>query len=149
MMRKGFSLIMAIFFIVLVSTLGALALSLSTQSAKQTFDVYLREQAELLAQSATEYAILAISAHDREATGNCINDITNIRFPVADTPLFTTDIHIRYLGRDLPAGCNKLGDNNLSTDDSNVTALIDVFVKSNEDISVEPIRYHRRTLQKP
>lgn len=149
-MRKGFSLIMAIFFVITIATLGALALSLSNQTVKQTGDLYLRSQAELLAQSATEYALLAISAHDREATGNCVNNISNIRFPNDANPLFTTDIHIQYIGNDMPAGCKMLGDNNLTTIDSNVTALIDVFVESNTAlVNAEPIRYHRRTLQKP
>ena len=60
-MRKGFSLITAIIFIVLVATIAALALSFSTFSTKQTSDLFLREQAELLVQSGTEYALLAIS----------------------------------------------------------------------------------------
>ncbi len=37
-MRKGFSLITAIIFLVTIATLGALSVSLSTQSVKKTTD---------------------------------------------------------------------------------------------------------------
>mgnify|MGYP000853546748 FL=1 len=57
-MKKGFSLITAIIFMVLIATLSLFSLNISSLTAKQTTDVFLREQAELLAQSATELAIL-------------------------------------------------------------------------------------------
>ena len=57
-MRKGFSLITAIIFIVLIATLSMFSLNISSLTAKQTTDVFLREQAELLAQGATEMDIL-------------------------------------------------------------------------------------------
>ena len=56
-MRKGFSLITAIIFVVLVATLAMFSINTSATTAKQTSDVFLREQAELLAQGATEIAI--------------------------------------------------------------------------------------------
>jgi hypothetical protein len=139
-MRKGFGLIMAIAFIVLVATIGALALSFSTQISKQTGDVYLRTQAELLAMSAAEYAILALSAHNIAATDNCINSIN-----LSHNNLFDINVTLKYIGNGLPVDeCNIL-DNSISTADSNVTILMDIIVKNN---GVEPIRIHRRTLQK-
>lgn len=140
-MRKGFSLITAIIFIVLVATLGALALSLSTKTAKQTGDIYLREQAELLAQSATELALLAISSHDINAT-SCINQV-NIPYPN-----FDINISVSYLGSGFPASCNTLS-NTLQTADANRTVILDTVVTSSAGVATEPIRFHRRTLQKP
>lgn len=153
-MTRGFSLITAIIFIVLVATFGALALSLSSLNVKQTSDLYLKAQAELLAQSATEYALLAISAHNIAATNNCLNQI-NATYPNGTNPTFNINITIKYLGRGLPVGttegapnCNILS-NNIQNNDSNITVLIDTFVTTHEGIATEPIRFHRRTLQKP
>lgn len=146
-MRKGFSLITAIMFIVLVATLGALALSLSTFSTKQTSDLYLQAQAEILAKSATEYALLAISGHNNSV--DCINQI-NSQYTVGGNALFDINISLQYLGSGLPAGtaCNQLG-TDISTADSNLTVLIDTVVTSSTGVATEPIRFHRRTLQKP
>lgn len=147
-MRRGFSLITAIIFMILVATLGTLALSLSNLSAKQTSDLYLREQAELLAQGATEYALLAISGHDFSA--NCLNTI-NATYTDGTTTLFDINISLYYLGNGLPANCSTLTNNlnNIDTNDSNRTVIIDTIISSNPTISTEPIRIHRRTIQKP
>lgn len=144
-MRKGFSLITAIVFMILVATLGALALSLSNLSTKQTSDLYLREQAELLAQSATEYALLAISGHD--FTANCLNTI-NSTYTDGTTTLFDINISLYYLGNGLHTSCQKFSNNNIDTNDSNRTVIIDTFV-TDRNLSTEPIRIHRRTIQKP
>jgi hypothetical protein len=146
-MRKGFGLIMAIAFIVLVATIGALALSFSTQTSRQTSDVYLRAQAELLARSATEYALLAISAHNISGNNNCINNI-DIEH---NSGLFTVNMTISYIGKDLPSppNCRVLTDaDSIATADSNATVLIDTIVQSTLT-DREPVRIHRRTLQKP
>ena len=146
-MRRGFTLITAILLILLISTIALLSLSLSSLTTKQTSDIYLREQAELLLQSATEYALLAISGRDI-ATNGCINTI-NAQYPQAGAnALFDINISLSYLGNGLPNTCNRL-DNNVSNLDSNVTVMIDTVVTSANSVSTEPIRLHRRTLQKP
>ena len=147
-MRKGFSMLTALIFMILVATLGALALSLSNLSLKQTSDLYLREQAELLVQSATEYALLAISGHNFST--NCLNTITST-YTDGTTTLFDINISLYYLGNGLPANCNTLTNNlnNIDTNDSNLTVMIDTTVTSAAGISTEPIRIHRRTIQKP
>jgi type II secretory pathway pseudopilin PulG len=154
-MRRGFSLITAILFMVVVASLGALALSFASLSTKQTSDVYLREQAELLVQSATEYALLAISAHTINAANGCLNYINATYIPDGVTTLFDINISIHYLGVNLPSGCllpdgttTTATTSNIDTNDSNVTVIIDTIVTDNS-ISTEPIRLHRRTLQKP
>lgn len=150
-MRAGFSLITAILFIVLVATLGAMALNLSTQSTKQSTDVYLQAQAELLAKSGAELALLAISTHDINTTNGCLNQV-NASYPSATNPIFDINITLQYIGNGLNVAsgtqCNLIHDD-IATADSNVTVLMDVFVTSRPDISTEPIRFHRRTLQKP
>lgn len=144
-MKKGFSLITAVLFLVLVATLGALALSLSTQTTKQTADLYLKEQAELLVQSGTEYALLALSAHDHSNDG-CVETID-----ISYETLFDINISLRYFGSGLPTGCPTPSgvENNISTAESNMTVMIDTYVTSKDGIATEPIRLHRRTIQKP
>lgn len=150
-MRQGFSMITAIVFMVLVATLGALALSLSTTTVKQTGDLYLREQAELLVQSATEYALLAISGHQINSANGCLNTI-NATYET----IFDINISIYYLGRGLPNGCRDFSGTvgippDINTSDSNVTVMIDtvVSVPVDKNVTTEPIRIHRRTIQKP
>ena len=153
-MRKGFSLITAFIFIVLVATMAALALSFSTFSTKQTSDLFLREQAELLVQSGTEYALLAISGHDINTTNGCLNAI-NAQYPQAGaTAMFNINVTINYLGRGLASASNNncnIQSDLVATDDSNITVIIDTIVSTTTDnnISTEPIRLHRRTIQKP
>ena len=145
-MRRGFSMLTALIFMVLVATLGALALSLSTATVKQTSDLYLREQAELLVQSATEYALLAISGHAINTTNGCLNTIN-----ATYENIFDINISLYYMGNGLPAGCQTLTGNlnNITTTDSNITVVIDTIVSTADGISTEPIRLHRRTIQKP
>lgn len=148
-MRKGFSLITAIVFMVLIASIAALSLSFSTFSTKQTTDLFLREQAELLVQSGTEFALLAISGHNIAVNG-CLNAI-NSQYPQTNAAaIFDINITINYMGNGLPVGCNILS-NTVDTNDSNVTVIIDTIVETTPDnnISTEPIRLHRRTIQKP
>jgi len=148
-MRQGFSLLTAIIFLVLVATISALTLSFSAQAVKQTSDVFLKSQAELLAQSATEYALLAISGHEVNATNGCLENI-NILYPVNDGN-FTheANVSIMYIGNGLPCNATAILSNTLDTNDSNRTVIIDTIVSTNPAISTEPIRIHRRTIQKP
>lgn len=71
-MRHGFTLLLAIVIMVLIGTLMSLMLSFTTTTLKQTEDIYLKEQAELIARSATEYALLKISGNNW-SNGECIN----------------------------------------------------------------------------
>ena len=59
--RTGFAMIMAIAVIVIISTIMALSLALTTQTAKQTVDIYLYEQSVLYSKSAAELALLDIA----------------------------------------------------------------------------------------
>ena len=140
-MRKGFSLLTAIIFLVLIATISAISISLSTQTVKQTTDIYLKNQAELLLRSGTEFALLAMSGHNYNSS--CLNDI-NMTY----NNQFDINVSIMYIGKGLPSGCQTL-DNNISTADSNRTVIIDTFVSTKADITTEPIRLHRRTIQKP
>ncbi|WOE70605.1 type II secretion system protein [Hydrogenimonas thermophila] len=142
-MRHGFTLLLAIVIMVLIGTLMSLMLSFTTTTLKQTEDIYLKEQAELIARSATEYALLKISGNNW-SNGECINNINDLN----RYKNFDVNITIYYFGKNLPSSCNILA-NNLYTKESNGTALIDVIVSTTDPITSEKINFHKRTIQKP
>ena len=140
MKRDGFSLLIAIIVMITVATLMVLMISLTSLTSKQTSDIYTNEQAKLLAKSATELALLAISGHN-----NSVNCIDHIRFTFKNS--YEVNTSIFYIGNNLPCNPSHILNNNISTPESNGTVIIDTYVEYNG--SSEPIRYHRRTLQKP
>jgi type II secretory pathway component PulK len=147
-MRRGFGLITAIVILITVATLMTLMMGLSSSSVKSTLDIYLKEQAELLARSATEYALLAISGHDNSV--DCIKNI-NIRYP-QNSPTHEANVTILYMGNNIPLACApNILSNSVDTNESNLTVIIDTVVSVNRANTgiTEPIRIHRRTLQKP
>jgi len=143
-MRKAFSLVTAIFLLILMSSLMAVMLTLSSQTLKQTGNIYLQEEAKLLARSATEYALLAISAHKMDTKHKCVENI-NMHYPVY--PSFDVNVSIYYIGKNLPCDKSHILDNNISTKESNVTVIVDTFVTSSD--TQENISYYKRTIQKP
>lgn len=144
-MRNGFTLLSAIFLMVLIAILMMLAFSLSSQTTKQTSDLYLREQAQLLAKSSTELALLAISGHDNSK--DCIEQI-NLQYPHGGT-VFDINMSLFYFGNNLPCSPNRILDNAVATAESNGTVLIDTIVTYRDIDTNETVRYHRRTIQKP
>ncbi len=154
--KRGFAMIMAIILIVVLSTIMAYTLTLTTQTTKQTGDLYLREQAVLLAQSAAEYTLLAISGYNRGTNGNttCLG-VVNAYYPNNTNPIFDINVTIGYIGLD----CKNFDINHpengynyisaITTPESNGTVLLDIAVATHDgNISTEPIRYFRRTIQK-
>lgn len=148
-MRRGFGLITAIIILVVVSTLMSLMISLSATSVKQTTDIFFKEQAELLARSAVEYGLLAISGHENNVT--CIENI-NITYPDANLTTHEANLTFYYIydQQTIPTCSNTLA-TGIDTNISNLTVMIDVRVAVRQDVTgiTEPIVIHRRTIQKP
>lgn len=152
-MRRGFTMVIAIFFMVLVATLGAFALNLSSATAKHTTDIFLREQAELLAQGATEIAVMNLLERKFDATTtNCptaaggdrrIFTPNPLNFLDNTNPLFTIQVEVVEFFGDIN-GCGTA----ISTDASKGTVILDVTVEANQNITNTPVRFHRRTIQK-
>nr|WP_321427676.1 hypothetical protein [uncultured Campylobacter sp.] len=96
-MKKGFSLILAIIFILLVASIGALSMAISSSSAKTSVNLFIHEQAKLLADGAAEYAIMKVQQNDFTAT--CVDEI-EINYPndKDKNPTFTANISITYIG---------------------------------------------------
>ena len=134
-MRKGFSMVTAILFMVLVSTLGVTMLKLSVESVKTTGDIYLKEQAAFLLRSATEIAIAKIILNEKYSLGGL--DIFNIK--VVASKVF-----------------GKIGDCNnftpISTSESAGTVVLDTYIEiipaAMKITNSGKIRLHRRTIQK-
>jgi len=61
------------------------------------------------------------------------------------------NITIRYIGNNFgTVPCITVpGANNIATDESNRTVIIDTWVRTKTGIIPEPIVMHRRTIQKP
>ena len=177
MKKRGFALIAAIFFIIIISTIAITALSTASMTAKDTVNAHTREQALLLAQSATEFAVMAMQAHAYngdtvnvprlDAAGNPVldaagNPVTNpvngancLEHIDLSYPGFDIDVDLYYINTAL--GCsaaNNIGGVGLSVNpatglaNNSHMALVDVTVRSTSG-DLPPIVYNRRTLQKP
>jgi hypothetical protein len=151
--HSGFTLIMGMYILVAITSLMTLMLSYNSQTLNQVSAIHTREQAQLLSRSATEYALLAISGHDRSGANGCINYINSSYSPNGSKD-FDINTTIRYIGLNAVGGtCNDLpGASIIATPESNGTIIIDTYVSVNP-ANVPPgaatIRYHRRTIQKP
>lgn len=132
--RGAFAMIMAIFVIIIIATIMALSLSLTTQTSKRTTDLYLYEQAELLAKSVSERALLEI------ANNGCINNFTTAN------SMFNVNVTMSYVYTGAVGGCTSYF--NINTPEQNGSVLMDVTVSVLPDITTEPIRYFRRSIQK-
>jgi len=143
--QKGFSILTALFIIVIMSSVGAMIANVSSKLVKSTVNQYQRVQAILLAKSYTEYAIMAVTAHDRGT--NCINNITG---SYADGGGYTILINIAYIGDPADvATCTT----NTQVAGSGLNIIVDTYV-SYKDLdhpagnAAPDVTYHRRTLQK-
>ena len=94
-MKKGFSLILAIIFILLVASIGALSMAISSSSAKTSVNLFIHEQAKLLADGAAEYAIMKVQQNNFATT--CVDEI-EINYPNDTSPTFRANISITYIG---------------------------------------------------
>ncbi len=146
--RKAFSMITAIVVIVLMSTVAMLIMSLSGKLVKETTAQYQREQAILLANSYTEYAIMAVTANDRNTT--CLSTI-NGTFNG-----YSARVHIAYIGAATVIG-TCAGTRTLGTvpagSDTPLTIIVDAYIDYDDldnpsGSGVPNITYHRRTVQK-
>jgi hypothetical protein len=123
LLRRGFALMVAVVFMILMATLLSLSLDTSAQNSKSTSDIFIKEQMELLGQSGVEYALLRLSASKGLAQVD-ISYEQNYEINVTITPI-----------------------SSMQTIESNGTALFDTFVTYDDGLS--RYRFHRRTLQKP
>ncbi|WP_345969758.1 MULTISPECIES: hypothetical protein [Sulfurimonas] len=149
--RGGFAVIAAVFMMLLITLMLLKMLSYSTDVSARTSNDYLNEQAQLLAFNATEDAVYRISGENRDANLSCTTSF-NDTYPSTGTAMFNINVTIQYIWQTgmIPGGtgCNNIL-TTVSTDTQHGSALIDVYVTSHASLNLdEPIRFHRRTLQK-
>ena len=169
-MRKAFSMMMAVFVMILMMGISLLVFNLSSKITTATLTQYQKEQAILLAKSYTEYAIMAAGANDSRS-GDCVEnilgDVGNIILgknsdgDVDGGQGYRVEMNIGYIGNGLTCSNNHI----LSDDGAIVTRvngkelspniIIDVYVRyravnAHQNGKELPpwVTYHRRTIQK-
>jgi len=159
--RQAFSLITAIFIILLMATVASFVMSLSSKIVQETTAQYQKEQAVLLAKSYTEFAIMTVMSNDRNGTGICIHDIdaSNIVPQGANSAIaqgYIVNTRIAFIGPAADIGScpatRQLGSPITATSDE-LNIIVDVYVRYQDidhpDGNKAPfLTYHRRTLQK-
>ena len=163
--RRAFAIIMAMAVIVVIGTIMALSLALTTQTAKRTTDIYLYEQSVLLAKSAAELALEQIAANPICDPANAASlSLSNINF--LHDGIYNINVDMRYF---LPPNLDANGDGIVDYQCANTlpntpysiptsigprghlygTVMLDVTVSVNDaTITSEPITYFKRTVQK-
>ena len=141
--KPAFAMIMAIAVIVIISTIMALGMYLSTKSSKRTADLYLYEQAVLEAHSAAEYSLLKIA---QDGPCSHYNDLNFIQDGIYEINITNRFVYTTPL----PTGCsNEEIYATVITPEQNGSVLMDISVSVVDPTVVsEPIRYFRRSLQK-
>ncbi len=143
--REAFSMLMAIVVIVIMASVAMLITSMSGKLVKETTAQYQREQATLLANSYTEYAVMAVTANDRAV--NCLSTINGTWNG------YNARIQIAYIGNTAAIG-NCAGTRKLSeaviTPNTPLTIIVDAYILYDDlDNPTAPqMVYHRRTVQK-
>lgn len=135
--RKAFSIVTAIIVIVLMATVAILILNLSGKMIKETTTQFQREQAALLAKSYTEYAIMAVTANDRNSTGSshCLTDIdATIGSPDAGEG-YKIRVRIAYIGHNSEvSSCDttRIFSNSVVEPKSPLSMVVDAYVEYKE-----------------
>ena len=143
-MKKGFSLILAIIFILLVASIGALSMSISSSSAKTSVNLFIHEQAKLLADGAVEYAIMKVQQNNFATT--CVDEI-EIKYPNGTSPTFRANISITYI---FDGGTIKNCTNIIDSDKTGLQSIIiSGQVRSLLENSRENLAYSFTTTQIP
>ncbi len=149
-MRSAFSMITAIFVLVIMATVGALVMSTSGKIVKTTTAQYQHEQAILYAKSYTEYAIMAVSAHNR--TADCVQTINGTIGTPNTGNGYRVRTHISYIGPASQIGtcpATRQLSTNVTTSSTPLTIIVDAYVDYRDpDNTAQWRTVHRRTVQK-
>jgi type II secretory pathway pseudopilin PulG len=157
-MRPGFSMITAIFVIVIMASVGAFVMNLSGKMVKETTTQYRHEQAILYAKSYTEFAIMAATAEP--CTNRITADVDGNANDVEQGQGYRVVVDIRYIGNNDPNACaNTVGEAVNYANSLGGTILIDTYVRYRDPedprsttgitwANNKGFTYHRRTLQR-
>jgi type II secretory pathway pseudopilin PulG len=151
-MRNGFSMITAIFVILIMASVGAFVMNLSGKIVKSTTTQYQHEQAILYAKSYTEYAVMAITGNNR--SNDCLEDITNtIEGNFNQGSGYRVRAHISYITTTSvdtsQCSASRVLSTTVQTASIPITAIIDVYIdyKDPDNTNITHT-VHRRTVQR-
>ncbi len=165
--KKAFSMVTAIFVIVIMASVTLLIMNVTGKTIKSTTEQYQKEQAQLLARSYTELAILYALNYDRfaSATTPCLEKITD-HFGQDYPNGYEVSITIQYIGNNtlIPTTCGTYltpgwtANASLAAFDNTISLIIDTSIKYHVmdhplNENADPLddvfyTFHRRTLQK-
>ena len=158
--KKAFSMVTAIFVIIIMATVSSLIMNVTGKTVKETTQLYQKEQAQLLARSYTELAILRVLNTNRNVA--CLDRFTD-HFGAPGNNGYNITVNIRYIGNDnLLATCApgfsvaRWPDDNNPGFNNTISMVIDTYItyKDFDDPSAalgngnRNITFHRRTVQK-
>jgi hypothetical protein len=146
-MRPAFGLPQVLLIILFIGGIVTVTMRYASLGAKHYADSYTREQAELFLQSATEAALMRISAYDR-TDGSCLGTLT-VR---SSDNKFNANITIeRYYLADGSTCNNGVAYTPIQSEESNGMISMRVIVTSDSTNTkiLHPIRLERRSLQRP
>ena len=146
-MRPAFGLPQVLLIILFIGGIVTVTMRYASLGAKHYADSYTREQAELFLQSATEAALMRISAYDRSG-GNCLWGLTI----QSSDGKFDANVTIeRYYLADGSTCNNGVAYTPIQSEESNGMISMRVIVTSDSINTkiLHPIRLERRSLQRP
>ncbi len=148
--KKAFSMITAIFVIVIMATVTSLIMNVTGKTVKETTQQYQKEQAALLGRSYTELAMLKVLYSDRNST--CLTTFTDNFGAKTGFHGYDITVNIQYIGNsNLLGKCSTVvGSTILPNNIKTISLIIDTYItyKDFDDPSNRDITFHRRTLQK-
>ena len=152
--RKAFSMLTAIFIIVLMSSVAALVMGTAGKIVKETTTQYQKEQAVLLAKSYTELAIMAVSANSSRSAANCLETVNgDFAGGLTNPGGYSVTTEISYIFENTVSqtcSASHVLTSAVITPKSETNIIVDVYVryKDLDNVNDTNITYHRRTLQK-
>ncbi len=144
--RNGFAMIVAIFVLVLIALGGTILLSNASTASKDMGDKYIHAQAEMIALSATEFAVMR--AQDFNTSGaNCLNELNISVQDSSGANAYNADVTLSYSFFGAEPANNQC--NTLAANTNNPTmVLVDVVVTPEANLSDDGIRVVKRSWQK-
>lgn len=146
-MRSAFGLPQVLMIILFIGGIVTVTMRYASLGAQHYADSYIREQAELFLQSATEAALLRISAYDR-TSGSCMPNLT-VR---SSDGKFNANVTIEHYYLADGSTCNNgVAYTPIQSEESHGMVSMRIIVTSDNTNAkiLHPIRLERRSLQRP
>lgn len=147
-LKSGFSLILAVAFIIAISALALNTITLSSTATISINHLYLHSQAKLIAISATQNAIAQIQRNDFNQ--NCPSKFSLFYPNSSDYILKSEVVIMHYIGGKIPPACNDKIWKEINATTPNIdAAIMHTIVQTNPNLAITPIKISKITTQKP